>query len=134
MSMVNDDRFQQQIDNFLQYIAAERGFSANTAGAYRNDLTQFAGFLHDDGRDGWQLDRDILQRYRSGVADSVTVFSTPTDSEVYLNADLGVYAQDSWTVASHLTVQFCSWILAISGCAKLDLTEIFPRLPGAVRN
>jgi integrase/recombinase XerD len=65
MSMVNDDRFQQQIDNFLQYIAAERGFSANTAGAYRNDLTQFAGFLHDDGRDGWELDRDILQRYRS---------------------------------------------------------------------
>jgi integrase/recombinase XerD len=57
--------FQQQIDNFLQYIAAERGFSINTAGAYRNDLTQFAGFLQDTGRDGWDLDREALQRYRS---------------------------------------------------------------------
>ena len=57
--------FGEQIDNFLQYIAAERGFSANTAGAYRNDLTQFAAFLQDGGRDGWLLDREILQRYRS---------------------------------------------------------------------
>jgi integrase/recombinase XerD len=65
MSMVNDSTFQEQIDNFLQYIAAERGFSQNTAGAYRNDLTQFAGFLQDDGRTGWDLDRDILQRYRT---------------------------------------------------------------------
>lgn len=65
MSKVLDNSFQQQIDNFLQYIAAERGFSANTAGAYRNDLTQFAGFLNDRGRDGWDLDREILQTFRS---------------------------------------------------------------------
>jgi integrase/recombinase XerD len=63
--MMNDDRFQNQIDNFLQFIAAERGFSPNTAGAYRNDLTQFAEFLQEHGRSDWTLDRDILQRYRS---------------------------------------------------------------------
>lgn len=57
--------FQTQIDSFLQYIAAERGFSENTAGAYRNDLTQFAGFLEDDGRGDWELDREVLQRYRT---------------------------------------------------------------------
>jgi integrase/recombinase XerD len=62
---VIDERFQEQIDNFLQYVAAERGFSANTAGAYRNDLCQFSEFLSEAGRDGWQLDRDILQRYPS---------------------------------------------------------------------
>jgi len=62
---MNDDRFQEQIDNFLQYIAAERGFSANTAGAYRNDLSQFALFLQDHGRDHWDLDREILGSYRS---------------------------------------------------------------------
>jgi integrase/recombinase XerD len=62
---MNDDRFQNQIDNFLQFIAAERGFSPNTAGAYRNDLTQFAEFLQENGRVDWSLDRDILQRYRS---------------------------------------------------------------------
>jgi integrase/recombinase XerD len=65
VSVAVDNRFQQQIDNFLQYIAAERGFSQNTAGAYRNDLTQFAGFLESSGRSGWDLDREILQRYRS---------------------------------------------------------------------
>jgi integrase/recombinase XerD len=62
---LNDNQFQQQIDNFLQFIAAERGFSPNTAGAYRNDLTQFAEFMQKSGRDGWDLDREILQRYRS---------------------------------------------------------------------
>jgi integrase/recombinase XerD len=63
--MVNYNGFQEQIDNFLQYIAAERGFSPNTSGAYRNDLTQFAGFLQETGRDSWHLDRDALQRYRT---------------------------------------------------------------------
>jgi len=62
---LNDNRFQDQIDNFLQFVAAERGFSSNTAGAYRNDLTQFAAFMLAAGRDGWDLDREILQRYRS---------------------------------------------------------------------
>lgn len=61
------DGFQNQIDNFLQFIAAERGQSVNTAGAYRNDLTQFAEFMQLSGRDGWILDREILQRYRTNL-------------------------------------------------------------------
>lgn len=60
-----ETQFHEQIDNFLQYIATERGFSANTAGAYRNDLTQFFGFLIDDGQIDWDLERETLQRYRS---------------------------------------------------------------------
>lgn len=62
---VTENCFHEQIDNFLQYITAERGFSVNTSGAYRNDLTQFAEFLENVGRDKWDLDRDVLQRYRS---------------------------------------------------------------------
>jgi integrase/recombinase XerD len=62
---LTDMKFQEQIDNFLQYIAAERGFSNNTSGAYRNDLSQFADFLRGAGRDSWSLDREILGRYRS---------------------------------------------------------------------
>ena len=62
---MSDSGFQQQIRDFLDYIEGERGFSVNTAGAYRNDLTQFAGFLQDIGQDGWDLDRETLQRYRS---------------------------------------------------------------------
>ena len=40
---------------------------------------------------------DLVQRYRSGVPDSVTVRNTPTEAEERVNADLGVYVQDSWT-------------------------------------
>ena len=40
---------------------------------------------------------DLVQRYRNGVPDSVTVRNTPTEAEERVNADVGVYAQDSWT-------------------------------------
>jgi len=47
---------QQDVERFLQVLEAERGFSVNTIFAYRNDLTQFLGFLRgenidDGGRD-----------------------------------------------------------------------------------
>jgi carboxypeptidase family protein/TonB-dependent receptor-like protein len=44
------------------------------------------------------INGDLVQLYRNGVADSVRVFNTPVRSHEYLNADLGVYAQDSWTM------------------------------------
>lgn len=40
---------------------------------------------------------DLVQVYRSGVPDSVTVYNTPVDSVGRIKADLGLYAQDSWT-------------------------------------
>ena len=33
------------IDNFLTYLSVEKGFSENTTAAYRNDLSQLAGFV-----------------------------------------------------------------------------------------
>lgn len=36
---------QDDVERFLRALETERGFSANTVFAYRNDLTQFAGFL-----------------------------------------------------------------------------------------
>jgi integrase/recombinase XerD len=59
------DQLQQQIDSFLEYIAAERNFSDNTASAYRNDLSQFSGYLRDTGHDSWDLSRETLQGYHS---------------------------------------------------------------------
>lgn len=59
--MINPFAF--QIEQFLQYIAEEKGYSANTLAAYRNDLTQFSSFL--SGRvDGWdQVNRQIIIDY-----------------------------------------------------------------------
>jgi integrase/recombinase XerD len=59
------DRLQHQIDAFLEYIAAERNFSDNTASAYRNDLSQFSSYLRDTGHDSWDLDRETLQGFHS---------------------------------------------------------------------
>ena len=36
---------QEQIGKFLDFLAVEKGYSENTIAAYRNDLSQFAGFL-----------------------------------------------------------------------------------------
>ena len=41
---------------------------------------------------------DLIQLYRSGVPAQVIIHNTPQDSSADLNADLGVFAQDSWTV------------------------------------
>ena len=39
-------------DQFLEFLAVERGVSYNTVAAYRNDLTQFVEFITDEnGRD-----------------------------------------------------------------------------------
>jgi len=38
----------EAIDNFLDYLAVEKGFSENTIVAYRNDLHQLAGFVEKE--------------------------------------------------------------------------------------
>ena len=38
----------QVIDNFLNYLAVEKGFSQNTIEAYRNDLNQLASFIEEE--------------------------------------------------------------------------------------
>src|SRR3954469_13551927 len=41
---------------------------------------------------------DLIQLYRTGVASQVIIHNTPQDSLQNMNADQGIYAQDSWTV------------------------------------
>jgi hypothetical protein len=52
------------------------------------------------GQEGNTVSRnaDLNQNYRNGVPDSVDVYNTPTRNDEYVNADLGVYAQDAWTM------------------------------------
>ena len=58
-----------------------------------------AGMQWGFGR--YRLDRDIngdlVQYYNNGVPSSVGVQNTPVHSRENLNADMGVYVQDSWT-------------------------------------
>jgi hypothetical protein len=50
-----------------------------------------------------ETNADLQQVYRSGRPDSVTLYNTPIRSLEKLNADVGVYAQDSW-VLNRLTL------------------------------
>jgi Carboxypeptidase regulatory-like domain len=45
----------------------------------------------------------LVQRYRVGVPDSVTVYNTPVNDDNWAQYDLGIFAQDSWTM-HHLTL------------------------------
>jgi hypothetical protein len=58
------------------------------------------GFLQNFGtfRHGEFANADLYQQYRNGVPDSVLVRNTPLDYAERLNADFGVYGQDSWTL------------------------------------
>ena len=51
------------------------------------------------GRNG-----DLAQRYRDGIPDSVQVENTPVNSSDRMNADLGIYVQDSWRLTDRLTI------------------------------
>ena len=57
------------LKSFLNYLAVEKGFSANTVGAYRNDLDQLAGFVETTASakgfkaDWTSVDRNLLISY-----------------------------------------------------------------------
>ena len=46
---------QESVDRFLESLESERGFSANTVSAYRNDLVQFIGYLEQPPTSDHQL-------------------------------------------------------------------------------
>ncbi len=52
---------------------------------------------HGPYRINGSANADLVQRYRSGVPDSVIVYNTPVRTRQWINADLGMYVQDSWT-------------------------------------
>ena len=41
---------------------------------------------------------DLIQLYRAGVPSQVIIYNTPQTSQSDMNADQGIYAQDSWTL------------------------------------
>ena len=51
------------------------------------------------------LNGDLVQLYRNGRYDSVRVYNTPREAKEFLNADLGIFAQDSWRL-DRLTLNY----------------------------
>ena len=48
---------------------------------------------------------DLYQTYQNGVPPRVTVLNTPLEVQENLNANFGVYAQDSWNIGK-LTLNY----------------------------
>lgn len=63
-----------------------------------NTLKAGAQWRYGPYRVNTNVNADLIQRYRNGVPDSVIVYNTPQRSRQRLNADLGVYVQDSWVL------------------------------------
>ena len=70
----------------LSYVTGAHSFKAGVQQrwGWANDLRDYAN-------------ADLNQRYRNGVPFEVQTFNTPFENIADVNADLGVFAQDTWT-------------------------------------
>lgn len=71
--MTIDELLPVEVEEFLSWMASERGRSANTLAAYRRDLTSYTGWLREQGSDlaavaAGDLDRFVHARRASGAA------------------------------------------------------------------
>jgi hypothetical protein len=79
------------ISSALSYVTGSHNFKAGFQWGFGSYVLE---------RD---VNGDIVQLYRNGRPDSVRVYNTPVRSEEFLNGDIGIFAQDSWTI-NRLTV------------------------------
>ena len=84
ISMATEERF--MISSSLSYVTGAHNLKSG-----------IQWFFGPDG-DGSDRNGDLIQRYRFGVPEQVDVYNTPVWAQVDLNADLGLYVQDSWTI------------------------------------
>jgi len=92
---------QERTENVHAYLLASSVTYVAGSHEFKSGVQWGFGHVNWDWRGS---NGDLTQRYRDGVPDSVIVFNTPTFSRNRMNADLGVYAQDSWQLTSRLTV------------------------------
>jgi hypothetical protein len=78
----------------MSYVTGSHAFKAGMQWGYGYNRSQ-KRFQQEGPNPGFGV--DLVQRYRNGAPDSVTVYNTPVHGQENLNADLGIYAQDSWT-------------------------------------
>ena len=79
----------------MSYVTGAHAFKAGMQWGYGFNRSQ-KRFQQQGPNPGFGV--DLVQRYRNGVPDSVNVFNTPVHGQENLNADAGIYVQDSWTI------------------------------------
>ncbi|HEV3057152.1 MAG TPA: TonB-dependent receptor, partial [Vicinamibacterales bacterium] len=89
----------QNFNNFDRYFV-------QAAGVYVTGAHQIRFGIQDSRGPAYQktiMNGDLYAVEANGVPTSVTVFNTPVSNKSYLNADLGLYLQDTWT-SKRLTI------------------------------
>ena len=89
------------VSNGQDQRTADAGFRVVSSMSYVTGSHNFkVGFADSFGPVHVFTDRqaDLVQRYTNGLPQSVVVYTTPYNRFSYVNYDLGVFAQDSWTI------------------------------------
>jgi hypothetical protein len=84
LSQATEERF--LIQSSLTYVTGSHNFKGGVQ-----------WFFGPDGNSR-TFQGDLRQRYRNGVPEGVDVYNTPRYDQTDVNADLGIYFQDSWTL------------------------------------
>jgi len=113
---MNEDRVQQ----FLDFLLVEKGYSNNTIVAYRNDLSQLVAYLmeqgHKDGAPDWRkIDRNVVINYILHLKQREYASST--------------VARKIAAVKSFFHYLFQVGVLADDPTASLDSPRVKKRLP-----
>ena len=88
----------------MSYVTGSHSFKAGVNWTYGDYVLEY------------DINGDLVQLYRSGVPDSVRVYSTPVRSNEYLDANLGMFVQDAWTlnrVTMNMGVRFERFVAQI---------------------
>jgi hypothetical protein len=100
------------------------------------------GFQDSTGPDDIYTTRnaDLIENFVNHQPSSVTVFNSPTIAKAYVNYDLGIYAQDAWTlrrltINPGLRVEFFKSSMAETGmeAGRFAPARLYPEQPDLPR-
>lgn len=111
-----------KVADFLEYLAREKGYSANTVAAYRNDLSQFVAFVQErlgTGGDLWpRVTKDLVIQYIDHMRDKEYASSS--------------VARKVAAIKSFFHFLTAEKVLARDPTATLDSPKVKKRLPVAL--
>jgi integrase/recombinase XerD len=109
----------EQVQQFLDYIAVEKGYSNNTLAAYRNDLSQFVSYLEPQVSRWDQVTREIIMDYIMAMKSDQEYASSTVARKVAAIKSFFHYMVDRGALQDDPT-------------ATLDSPKVRKRLPKAI--
>ena len=116
---------QQQISQFLEYLADEKNCSSNTIAAYRNDITQFYEFLQKYHRP----DRPPVTHWRDVDEVAVQAYLLEMKEREYASSTI---ARKIAAVKSFMQYLNTAGVMSEDPSADLDSPKVKKNLPRAI--